>query len=433
MDLIEEFINRYTKEYDFYDQAGRLARQELEAVLQESGIRSIVTHRAKSISRLRDKCRQRQGVDNRYRSVNDIYNDVVDLTGVRVALYFPAEREQVNGIINRLFHVHEKKVFPAHNAKKEDTKKEDKRFTGYSAVHYRVQLKERNLSDLDKRYAQAKIEIQVASILMHAWAEVEHDLIYKPMAGELSEDEYAILDQLNGLVISGEIALEMLQRAGEARITVGNRPFANHYELAAHLIRIATSKIKEPISESGLGRVDLLFDFATRLGLNTPGDLAPYIEVLHDNLELRPLAEQIADALLVENPARYDIYRTLQTGRDSNLPVSSSDDDYYHLMGIFMSHWIELERLARTVVPAQEARRPVMPTSHLFRTLGVLSPEMIAEFDQLRRLRNYLVHGIEPMNSSLLAEASQRLEVIKKEIQKRVAKLNKEHPKEEGD
>ena len=64
----------------------------------------------------------------------------------------------------------------------------------------------------DKRYTEARVEVQVASVLMHAWSEVEHDLIYKPLEGELSH--YDVTHMLNGLVASGEIALEQLQRAG---------------------------------------------------------------------------------------------------------------------------------------------------------------------------------------------------------------------------
>ena len=71
----------------------------------------------------------------------------------------------------------------------------DKRFSGYWAAHYRVHLRDTSLNDAQKRYGQARIEIQVASVLMHAWAEVEHDLVYKPQQGTLSEDEYAILDE----------------------------------------------------------------------------------------------------------------------------------------------------------------------------------------------------------------------------------------------
>ena len=53
---------------------------------------------------------------------------------------------------------------------------------------------------------------------MHAWSEVEHDLAYKPFSGELSEDEHAILDEINGLVLAGEIALERLQKAVKRRV-----------------------------------------------------------------------------------------------------------------------------------------------------------------------------------------------------------------------
>lgn len=257
MDLIDEFVARYTKEYDFYQQAGRLAAQLIESSLRAAGIRSIVTSRAKSVSRLEDKCRQRSATSP-YSSVDAIFDDIVDLSGVRVALYFPAERQQVHLLVTRLFRqIGERKEFP--DSSKTTT---DKRFSGYSAFHYRVQLKEAELSEIDRRYSAARIEIQVASVLMHAWAEVDHDLVYKPLKGELSDEERIILDQLNGMILAGEIALELLQRAGEARVAVDGRRFENHYELAAHLIGRAATVAEDPVPESGLGRgPPLLIDF----------------------------------------------------------------------------------------------------------------------------------------------------------------------------
>jgi ppGpp synthetase/RelA/SpoT-type nucleotidyltranferase len=121
---------------------------------------------------------------------------------VGVALYFPGEREQVGGLISRLFHEYQpRRVFPDMS----QTRK-DKRFSGYSALHYRVRLQPHTLAESDQRYAGANIEIQVASVLMHGWAEVEHDLVYKPAEGELSPEEHSLLDQLNGLVLAGEPA-----------------------------------------------------------------------------------------------------------------------------------------------------------------------------------------------------------------------------------
>lgn len=79
-------------------------------------------------------------------------------------------------------------------------------------------MKEDSLDKSRIKYAPVRLEIQVASVLMHAWSEVEHDLVYKPLQGTLSDEELAILDELNGLVLSGEIALERLQAAGNERI-----------------------------------------------------------------------------------------------------------------------------------------------------------------------------------------------------------------------
>jgi hypothetical protein len=47
---------------------------------------------------------------------------------------------------------------------------------------------------------------------------------------------------------------------------------------------------KQPIPDSGLGRVDLLFSLLTRLELNTPDDLRPHLDLLHGDLEQQVLA-----------------------------------------------------------------------------------------------------------------------------------------------
>jgi ppGpp synthetase/RelA/SpoT-type nucleotidyltranferase len=161
LDLVDSFLARYVKEYDYYDQVAHKAAQMLRSNLEAAGIRSIVTSRAKSVPRLAEKCRQRNN-KRPYESIDDIYSDIVDLAGVRVALYFPGECEQVGGLITRLFLEYDaSRVFPdASPPSKEKT------FSGYSATHYRVRLRPQDLADSDQRYASANIEIQVASVLM---------------------------------------------------------------------------------------------------------------------------------------------------------------------------------------------------------------------------------------------------------------------------
>lgn len=97
MGVIEDFISRYKKEFDFYDQAARLTSQLLDTRLQAAGIRSIVTSRAKSAARLEPKVRARAH-EKKYSTSEEIYNDIVDLAGVRVALYFPEQRDQLGKV-----------------------------------------------------------------------------------------------------------------------------------------------------------------------------------------------------------------------------------------------------------------------------------------------------------------------------------------------
>ncbi|MGC0340020.1 hypothetical protein [Streptomyces sp. SLBN-8D4] len=413
MKLIDQFVARYSKEYDFYSQAARLVAQTLERDLRSSGVRCIVTHRAKDITRLEEKCRQRAPRE-KYKTIEDIYEDIVDLAGVRVALYFPGEQDQAEKAVYRLFEVQKKKEFPEPDKKQEPEKK----FSGYSAHHYRVRLNERSLSDLDKRYSQARIEVQVASVLMHAWSEVEHDLIYKPLAGSLSQVELSILDQLNGLVIAGELSLRMLQKAGDDRVA-SNGKFLNHYELAAHLLNQAGQILGEPVGDSGLGQVDLLFDFMTHLRKETPSDLAPYLESLHGNVEKRPLAEQVIDSLLAEDSSRYEKFNSLYVDSMESFGAPGSESAEMHeQMGRFLTSWVVLEEILRNLASKVNGERIAMPTARLLDNLHVIDPETRHEIDLLRRVRNNVVHGRDVPPSGYLAEAIARIQAITERVRR---------------
>lgn len=422
--VVEEFIARYRREQDFYTQAARIVAQTLESRLQAEGIRAIVTDRAKAVGRLEPKVRARATKAN-YQAVGDVYDDIVDLAGVRVALYFPGQREQVGRLIDELFTVLKSKKFPG-----EEQPRYEKRFSGYWATHSRVRLREVTLPDAQKRYADARVEIQVASVLMHAWSEVEHDLVYKPLQGELSEDEYAILDELNGLVIAGEIGLERLQRAGEVRVASSDREFSNHFELATHLLSKRAMELPAAAVDSALGRVDLLFDFLRQLGLSSPSKIERLLEGLHSDYERRPISEQIIDQLLSEEGGRYATYENLRSERAISPEVVSDgvsiDPDQHRAFGKFMSAWIELERTLREHTmkyagsTSFSVHSPVrMPSSRMIEKIIPMSEKKRAEFERVRRMRNYLVHGVEtPPNEDLMSGAKYLEELTKAIVKK---------------
>jgi ppGpp synthetase/RelA/SpoT-type nucleotidyltranferase len=414
MDLITSFVDRYKREFDFYDQAARVGMSLLQLRLDSAGVRAIVTSRAKSPIRLEVKIRQRAAAQS-YQTMDDIAADIADLAGIRVALYFPGERKQVETIIRDGFSlVTVPKEFPDQSG----SPSLSKRFSGYWATHFRAQIKEAVLSDAQKRYCAARVEIQVASVLMHAWAEVEHDLVYKPFEGQLSVDEYAILDELNGLVIAGEIALERLQRAGDARVGALGRRFANHYELAAFLLDRAKPMFRGPLGESALGRVDILFGFLGALRLDNPESVAPYLDGLHADTEKRPVAEQIVDQMLAEDTERYQAYEKIRASREVRVDAQGPDEVLaeaaeHEAIGAFLTEWIALERLVREIAHARrKGRINVFPTASVVASLGVFGTRTSDDIERIRRLRNELVHGYEVPPIEELRSAAARLNEI---------------------
>lgn len=244
------------------------------------------------------------------------------------------------------------------------------------------------------------------------------------MQGRLSDDEYAILDELNGLVMTGEIALERLQKAGEARVAA-QAQFANHFDLAAYLLDRAAPLLKGPASEAVLGRIDVLYNLLEQLNLSTPEDLEPFLATLTGATERRPLAEQIIDQLLADDASRYKPYKELREVTDRESSFLSQDErltapDIQQAIGQFLAKWIEFERMIRerATAPGFEGRRIGFPTARVLSELQLFDEETSWEIDRIRRLRNNLVHGIEIPDVAEINEASYRLEAILQSVRK---------------
>jgi ppGpp synthetase/RelA/SpoT-type nucleotidyltranferase len=215
--LIDAFLIQYEKEQPAYAAAATFVQLTLEKALSEAKILAWVTSRAKNPKRLKDKVWKRAlpvETGKPYRTVADIFADLVDLAGVRIALYFPGQRSNVGETITQLLTQSET---PLTYTGGKTPPSYGRRFSGYWATHYRVKLSPEQQPDELKLSHDILVEIQVASIAMHAWSEVEHDLQYKQLQGPIWEDEKRLLDQLNGLMLSAEMILELLQEAGERR------------------------------------------------------------------------------------------------------------------------------------------------------------------------------------------------------------------------
>jgi len=134
----------------------------IEASLEDASIPyQSVQVRVKSKKKLAEKY-----MDPRkdYRRLQDI----TDLAGLRVITYYEDDVDRAAKVIEREFMVDQK-----NSVDKRDT--EPDRF-GYNALNYVCTHLPKRVSDVEyKKFAGVRCEIQITSILRHAWSEMEHE------------------------------------------------------------------------------------------------------------------------------------------------------------------------------------------------------------------------------------------------------------------
>ena len=99
--------------------------------------------------------------------------EITDLCGIRIITYFSDDVDKIAELISQEFEVDVENTI-------DKRKSEDPTKFGYVSLHYVVSLKEENSSPiLYSRFKNMKLELQIRTVMQHAWAEIEHDLGYK--------------------------------------------------------------------------------------------------------------------------------------------------------------------------------------------------------------------------------------------------------------
>lgn len=406
MTIIDEFIRQYNKEFDYYQKLSQIVANKVEDQLFKRGVKAIVSFRAKKPERLQDKLNKRNET-KKYKKIQDIYDDVVDLSGVRVSLYFPSERDLLDEIINEVFEVNYKKIFPneAHKPKYE------KRFSGYWATHYKVKLNDELPT---KRYKDDTTEIQVASVLMHAWSEVEHDLVYKPFSGELSKEELAILDEINGLVISGEIALERLQSAMALR-TSQSEKINDKYELTNYIIN--RFKNNDKVKYGNTYFINNLLNSNKDIDTHTLNEYLKLISLDNDE----SISNQLFDIFISDknNVNDKNIEKYIKS-----LDLSSSNSSNFEN---FIKCWKILNEAATLINEELGLINNLSPLKGFKYLLdsNIVTKEQYKEISRLKHMRNEMVHNLNVPNY-LNSDFKRLFDITNELVNKIINKQNKQ-------
>ena len=202
-DKVKDLLNEFEKKQHIYEEYCLAIYKLLDSVLDHRNYKHQIFYRIKRPGRLKEKILRKYKEGKIYKKLSDIE----DLAAVRVIFYFESDKKRFIKDI--------KKELKA-------SIKIDKHceVLGYRADHLIATLDPARLKLSEyKKFKKLKCEIQLTSILNHAWAEIEHDWLYKDVYGfkNRSPEKYKLIKKkleyiFNNYVNKTELEFEKIAR-----------------------------------------------------------------------------------------------------------------------------------------------------------------------------------------------------------------------------
>lgn len=288
-DQLGVILSEYERDKDLYASLTQKATGLINELIEEERIQiHSISSRFKDKDSLRRKIVHSEG---KYSKLSDI----TDISGIRIITYFEDDVNKVAKIIEKEFKIDKD------NSVDKRVLLDPDRF-GYLSLHYICVFSASRLKLTEyRRLRGCQFEVQIRSILQHAWAEIEHDLGYKTklsvpkeirrrfsrLAGllEIADSEFAQLrDTLN------EYERQVFDRINSTPESVS----IDLISLKAFISQNMDVKTSDEVIALASGRMfreqeydlNILIRIFDRVGLATISDINSRIEKHHKSLPL---------------------------------------------------------------------------------------------------------------------------------------------------
>lgn len=150
-----------------YEKLGYNISQALELLLKENNIPYLsISYRTKNSDSFIGKIQRK--------NYSDPFNEIEDICGLRIICYYQSDIEKIKQIVRKEFD---------HTFDENKIENLDFDQFGYRSHHFIIKIKKNWLNTPNYRGLEnLKAELQIRTVLMHAWAEIEHKLAYKSEA-----------------------------------------------------------------------------------------------------------------------------------------------------------------------------------------------------------------------------------------------------------
>ena len=243
---VDDAMEAYRGDRDRYADFARAVHAALEAMLQPHDFVGYqVSSRAKSLESLRRKLDEGATYPTR------------DLAGCRVLFYVESHIDEFVSDVRQEFDVHDSRT---HDSDED-----------YNAIHLTVSLGDtrRDLVEY-RRFDGLQCEIQLSTVLYHAWSEMTHDTIYKPPEDlpDFAPDAFAAIRQQFATVMREHIRpathhIEFIHYSFQ-RLREGQAVFGPQF---------LDDVSRAPSNNELYRQLELLAQYVERLGDRTPTDV----------------------------------------------------------------------------------------------------------------------------------------------------------------
>jgi len=192
MDLYtKKLLKNFRNKRPLYEDFCLALNNSLATLLDKNKYKYQIYYRVKSLERLEEKITRKR----KHRKIYEKIVDIEDLAGIRVIFYLESDKEKfVKDLKESLYHL--KSV------------RKVKKKNGYHARHVIMSFGDELAKCREfKNFKNLKCEVQLVSMIDHAFAELEHDWIYKDVNNlkDKNPKKYKILKKIMGSIFKNYI------------------------------------------------------------------------------------------------------------------------------------------------------------------------------------------------------------------------------------
>ena len=337
-----------------YEALAPIVEERMQSVLCDKNCPMMyqISHRIKTAESIRGKLERKP---EKYTAISDLR----DILGFRVVCFFQEDIDRIAEKISGGFRV-DRKLSTDKRSLIDPTS------FGYLSLHYIIALPDSEGYPED--LCNLWFEVQIRTILQHAWAEIEHDLGYKTEFGvprvvrrnfsraasllETADDVFAnirqMLTQYKQEVVSSienDQATELY--LDDITITEFTSRSRKYLSLLGEIAAITGASITEVNPEGQLPQLNFL-------GIRTLGDLVKMIDREHDTA-IRLAEEKLRNTELEEissTVAYYYLYRAMLVNSDF------SPERIKEFLSLALRDKRSIERNAQWILNARLSQTP---------------------------------------------------------------------------